>query len=671
MLNYNSFGTPGEDIDADDDPSTENELNAVSKKDIPVKKVRPSAGKKRKRAKYKRKDYPKKALSAYNIFFKETREKIITERGKTNFQEMVRMIVALWKEITPEDKLKFDSIASRDLIRFKEEVNEYEWSIVEKSRKKLSTSEESKKETTIIPLLQISAIDPTSVGVDAKTHRRNDDDETQIIFPVRNVKISNISHGGLVTRKGQGLVDDSSSTILTSNELQLAQHRLKKELNATGERQSIRQIDVSLPNMKGGSLSADIRSTNGMCLERDLVESKLTPTEMQFYRRNLLEMGFVAGDHTVASGEPNIENRESFNLHNFGGNSRINKYGLEIKRRIARASLGDDTRVASNDVELRKRLGLAGDTLATSNEIERRNRLVGLSENPAAVSYELKLREKFGLGADTMAAFNQTRLKKHLKNTGKNPMINRNFIRESETQFGCSNIFGNGSKITNFGGLDENGIRPRFGLGIDSTRAFEKMEIQKHLSLGNQMMRSNEAQIRNLLILNELNRSSKKASNEAETLKRFLPGGDPMVTSTEAEIRKYMSMDGVQNRFTEPNAEMQKRLAMIQGQELMPIQLGLSSQIMGLGSCYEGSHFREERIRQQKRATNHLSGSVPSSLQGGFPRAELSELRDMRRRRLPGGLIVPSDSVTSQSLDNADIQSALMKSQLLLGMGRR
>jgi len=208
-------------------------------------------GKKRKKRNYMRRDYPKKALSAYNIFFKETREKILTEYGKTNFQEMVRKIAALWKEITTEDKIRFDRIADRDLSRYKEEVCEYERKIVEKNLKMLHTEEEKKKQAI--------------VDADARTHQENHGIKRRNVLPVQNAQIAKGLRDDMVARSVQGLSDNSTSDyFLTSNELQLAQHRLREELNS--------------------------------------IEELQPPTEKQFYQQNFQSVG-SNGDRTMTSGD--------------------------------------------------------------------------------------------------------------------------------------------------------------------------------------------------------------------------------------------------------------------------------------------------------------------------------------------------------------------------------
>jgi len=503
MLNDNSNNTAGEDT--------------VFADDLSVKKGKSPVGKKRKRQNYKRKNYPKKALTAYNIFFKETRGKILTEHGKTNFQEMVLKIAALWKEITYEDKLRFDAIASRDLARHKEEVSEYEQDIVEKSRR--MSVEVKKKQTRTINTL-VSA-DPTSLGINAKTQYENDDRNIRVLFPVQNVRIP---HDNMVMGARQGPPENSNIVhALSSNELQVAQHRLKE--------------DMSRFNTEGESPSTTTVRGNGMRGGRDHAEIKLTPSEMQIYRQNVLGIGYAGGDHTVRNLIP-------LGLRSFGRNSLH----------------GDDTAM-SNDIQLRKRLGLDMDMLATSNEIERRNRVAGLGRNSAAFFNEVGLREKsretFGLGTEL-----------------------RNLIRERED------------------------VRLRH-----SMPAFDKMDI--------------EAQMRNRLRFNSMNGGLSKTSSGTEMMKLLAAGGDPMATSTEAEARIRMSM-GAQNQLVAQDAQLRNRLAMFQDQELMAEQLGHSQRTtMGMANVFDDFRRREERFQRLERMMTPASVGAPSSVNGGLSR-ELS-----------------------------------------------
>lgn len=219
MVNVNNSGKLSVETGVDEDSSAQDETIIVPKKDLSIQKLDPissSVGKKRKRGKYKRRDYPKKALSAYNIFFKETRGKILREHGKTNFQEMVRKIAALWKEITPEDKIRFDSIASRDLVRYQREVSEYERYIIEKSQEQ-SIIEENKEESSTKRPIRNSVFDTAADGIN-----KNDNKIT------RNRSQAQ-TNGMKIDQTPPDNCDYDSTHTLTCDELEMAHRCLNEE----------------------------------------------------------------------------------------------------------------------------------------------------------------------------------------------------------------------------------------------------------------------------------------------------------------------------------------------------------------------------------------------------------------------------------------------------------
>lgn len=609
-----SSDTAGEDTDFYDDLSMENDFCiGASGKGMSPKKGRPSVRKKRS---YRRKNFPKKALTAYNIFFRETREKILTEHGKTNFQEMVRKIAALWKEVTPEDKLRFDAIATRDLARYKEEVSEYELNIVEKSQKKLNAKEENR------PMIY----DLMHSGVNARNHR--DQDSDVLPFPVKTVHISNGSFNRMAAGVGQGLPDKSNVLhTLTSNELKLAQNRLVRdrlvrEVNSAEDLQSVQNqlIGMSRLDTQGKSLSTTALHANVLG-GIDLAKSKMTPAEKQFYYRGLSELMPFRGDKNVQSGEALVGNRIALDIHRVEG--EMNN-GAEMKNRMVQGNL-NGVAIASNSVEIMKRLGLGRDTLATAGR------------NSVAVANGVESREKFAFGIDPTAALTDTRLKKHPYDSGKGRMIAlndeelRNLALEAEMKFGRSGTRASGANRASLFASNENEIRRLLGSGRDSTPAFDEKEIQDRLSLQN-LARSNVTEIRNHLILNDLNRSFQRASSEDEIIKRMRSGGDPMASSTQSEVGKRLLMDGLQPQLVASKADLQMRLAMMENRKLFQEPVGNSPQTAGMGNILEEIRLREGPAWQRERLMNQAGNGTASSVHTRLSRAELSSVLESATR---------------------------------------
>ena len=92
----------------------------------------------RKSAKKKEKDAgPRRALSAYNLFFQQERAVLLEtlpvresgkprrSHGKIGFADMARVIGARWKAIKPERKAHFEILAIREKERYATELREY------------------------------------------------------------------------------------------------------------------------------------------------------------------------------------------------------------------------------------------------------------------------------------------------------------------------------------------------------------------------------------------------------------------------------------------------------------------------------------------------------------------------------------------------------------------
>eukprot|EP00934_Nitzschia_sp_Nitz4_P002161 Nitzschia sp. Nitz4//scaffold99_size76975//62655//63638//NITZ4_005583-RA/size76975-processed-gene-0.55-mRNA-1//1//CDS//3329560871//2161//frame0 len=87
----------------------------------------------------KPKDFPKRPLSAYNVFFKETREDILAkskenDEPKVDFQTMAKEIAARWKTLGKQERDRVELLAQKDMLRYRDEVKAYEEEMVKKSR---------------------------------------------------------------------------------------------------------------------------------------------------------------------------------------------------------------------------------------------------------------------------------------------------------------------------------------------------------------------------------------------------------------------------------------------------------------------------------------------------------------------------------------------------------
>jgi len=574
------------------------------------------ARKKRKKGNHKRRDYPKKALSAYNIFFKETREKILTEHGKTNFQEMVRKVAALWKEITPEDKLRFDAIASRDLFRYKREVSEYEQYIVEKSQKQSIGDEEKrkkKKEINMSAMLPPSVVRPISIDVDVMAQRESEDDKAEIVCSVQ-------SNESTATRTDESRSDNSGFIhTLTSNELQSAHHHLNEVRHPTKNLLSTRkqQIDLSCLNRKETILSKGILAANQI-LRRDNQALKLSSMELELYRRDILKMK-MKKERTAARGEEFIGNRIALDLHNGRTITPID-HELNIKHLLVQANHHE------------KELGLDEHTRSILNEINRTKGLVG---NTSTVAYGLKSREPSVNVEDCTVSSKRMRLAKHLNTTQIDPA-------EAKVKDLVSEAF----KMSQVGASD---------MTRNCTSTLDGMELRKHLRRGNQRVRSNEF-------------FSRPTSAIQTALKSFTAGNQDLINSRETGMQKPVVMNDLQNQSRPTDVGFQKHLVMLRRQELLSRQLARSfPNTIRIGHQCN----RDMSSRQQERLPNGLSVGASTSTGGGFSSGETIQSVNPRLMHplLYGRML--SDLVSDHCRGQTDTQPVFTQSQLsLLGMVR-
>jgi HMG-box domain len=113
------------------------------------------------------KDRPKKALSAYNLFFASERKKLLQEtpvrptgkprgsHGKVGFSEMAKIIGTKWKDLDPQDKLYYEGQAAKDKWRYNVEMGEWTKNRLEqKAQAAVAAAAAAQEAATVRPAAQ-------------------------------------------------------------------------------------------------------------------------------------------------------------------------------------------------------------------------------------------------------------------------------------------------------------------------------------------------------------------------------------------------------------------------------------------------------------------------------------------------------------------------------------
>jgi HMG-box domain len=100
----------------------------------------------------KAKDKPKRPLSAYNIFFKFQRKRILAimpvrdsgkprrSHGKMGFADMARAVASQWKAISPQEKAAYAELAAVDKRRYKDELEVWKKFMASEEHRLVGTS---------------------------------------------------------------------------------------------------------------------------------------------------------------------------------------------------------------------------------------------------------------------------------------------------------------------------------------------------------------------------------------------------------------------------------------------------------------------------------------------------------------------------------------------------
>lgn len=86
--------------------------------------------------------YPKRPLSAYNMFFREERQKVLN----LDFQTMGKEISTRWRNTSSEERERFEEMAKEDALRYKNEVQLFEEEQVLANRRKREILDKEQRE---------------------------------------------------------------------------------------------------------------------------------------------------------------------------------------------------------------------------------------------------------------------------------------------------------------------------------------------------------------------------------------------------------------------------------------------------------------------------------------------------------------------------------------------
>lgn len=153
MKNSDSSSCRSEEECADEAaPNPENmltKMSASAARNATLPDIKPAVRKtmshivKKKKTK-KPKDMPRRPLSAYNIFFREERARILARKGSDRkdpgvnkeslFSSLGKEVAKRWKDLNEQELVKYNEMAEKEMARYRTEMDEYQNVLARKNR---------------------------------------------------------------------------------------------------------------------------------------------------------------------------------------------------------------------------------------------------------------------------------------------------------------------------------------------------------------------------------------------------------------------------------------------------------------------------------------------------------------------------------------------------------
>jgi HMG (high mobility group) box len=109
-------------------------------KETPISMTSTLSTKIKKKKRKKPKDMPRRPLSAYNIFFRAERARILLHNGsarkheEASFSSLGKEVAKRWKILNEQERMEYSKMAEKEMVRYRNEMDDYHIGLARKRR---------------------------------------------------------------------------------------------------------------------------------------------------------------------------------------------------------------------------------------------------------------------------------------------------------------------------------------------------------------------------------------------------------------------------------------------------------------------------------------------------------------------------------------------------------